>query len=96
MINKICCIGAGFVGGPTMAVLASKCPKIEFKVVDINKEKILKWNSTNLDELPVYEPGLKRLIKETSSSPFFTLNSSRVENLAYLFHGHTSWQSSQP
>ncbi len=73
MINKICCIGAGFVGGPTMAVLANKCPNLEFNVVDINKEKIEKWNNNNLDELPVYEPGLKDLInKQRNKNLFFS------------------------
>ncbi len=62
-IKKICCIGAGYVGGPTMAVIADKCPSIHVDVVDINKKRIQKWNSPNLEELPVYEPGLKEIIK---------------------------------
>ena len=78
MINKICCIGAGFVGGPTMAVLANKCPNIEFVVVDINAEKIEKWNNKNLDELPVYEPGLKDLIeKQRNKNLFFSTDINR-------------------
>ena len=48
-IRKICCIGAGYVGGPTMAVFASHCPEIEIKVVDINKERIEAWNSLNVN-----------------------------------------------
>ena len=64
-INNICCIGAGFVGGPTMAVIALKCPEIKVTVVDKSKERILAWNSKNLDLLPVYEPGLTDIIKET-------------------------------
>ena len=71
MIKKICCIGAGFVGGPTMAVMASKCPDIEFNVVDINIEKINKWNNQNLDELPVYEPGLRLLIEKFRDKNLF-------------------------
>ena len=71
MIKKICCIGAGFVGGPTMAVMASKCPDIEFNVVDINNEKINKWNNQNLDELPVYEPGLRLLIEKYRNKNLF-------------------------
>ena len=56
-VDKICCIGAGFVGGPTMSVIALKCPNIKVTVVDINQEKIDAWNG-ELDKLPVYEPGL--------------------------------------
>jgi UDPglucose 6-dehydrogenase len=58
---KVCCIGAGYVGGPTMAVIAQKCPDIEVTVVDINKQRIAEWNS---DQLPVYEPGLDVVVKE--------------------------------
>ncbi|KAF7827989.1 UDP-glucose 6-dehydrogenase 1-like [Senna tora] len=53
---KICCIGAGYVGGPTMAVIALKCPEIEVAVVDISAPRINAWNS---DQLPIYEPGLE-------------------------------------
>ena len=63
-IKNICCIGAGYVGGPTMAVIAKKCPHIEVNVVDINEDRIKKWNSKNLTELPIYEPGLSKIIKE--------------------------------
>ena len=63
-IKNICCIGAGYVGGPTMAVIAEKCPNIMVDVVDINKERIKKWNSANLEELPIYEPGLKEIIQK--------------------------------
>ena len=62
-INNICCIGAGYVGGPTMSVIASECPEIRVEVVDINNERINLWNSPNLDDLPIYEPGLKEIIK---------------------------------
>ena len=61
-INSICCIGAGYVGGPTMAVIALKCPHINVTVVDINNEKIEAWNGP-LDKLPVYEPGLSDIVK---------------------------------
>lgn len=57
---KICCIGAGFVGGPTMAVIALKAPDIEVTVVDMNAARIAAWNS---DALPVYEPGLLEVVK---------------------------------
>ncbi len=62
-IKNICCIGAGYVGGPTMAVIALKCPHINVTVVDANPEKIKAWNGP-LDSLPVYEPGLVAVVKE--------------------------------
>ena len=52
-IKTICCIGAGYVGGPTMTMMASKCPDLNFTVVDINEERIASWNSKNLLELPI-------------------------------------------
>ena len=69
-INKICCVGAGFVGGPTMAVIALKCPNIEVTVVDINPERIDAWNGP-LDELPVYEPGLKEVVAASRGKNLF-------------------------
>lgn len=51
-IERICCVGAGYVGGPTCAVIASKCPNIRVCVVDSNADRIAKWNS---EELPIYE-----------------------------------------
>ncbi len=63
-IKRICCIGAGYVGGPTMSVIASKCPDIKVHVVDINQKRIDLWNSKNLNKLPVYEPGLDSIIKK--------------------------------
>lgn len=61
-IKKICCIGAGYVGGPTMSVIAFKCPDIQVTVVDINKERIKAWNNSDLEKLPIYEPGLKEIV----------------------------------
>ncbi|MDH5751204.1 MAG: nucleotide sugar dehydrogenase [Deltaproteobacteria bacterium] len=58
-IKKIICIGAGYVGGPTMAVIADRCPEIGVTVVDINPERIAQWNS---DKLPIYEPGLEEIV----------------------------------
>ncbi|WP_442506961.1 UDP-glucose 6-dehydrogenase [Novipirellula sp. SH528] len=58
---KICCIGAGYVGGPTMAMIAKQCPEIPVHVVDLNQARIDAWNS---DELPVYEPGLDEVVRE--------------------------------
>ena len=62
-IKNICCIGAGYVGGPTMAVMADKCQDIQVEVVDLNKERIKNWNEEDLSKLPVYEPGLAEIIK---------------------------------
>ncbi len=62
-IKNICCIGAGYVGGPTMAVIALKCPEINVTVVDSNPDKIKSWNGP-LESLPVYEPGLAEIIKK--------------------------------
>ncbi|KAJ1438890.1 UDP-glucose/GDP-mannose dehydrogenase, N-terminal [Sesbania bispinosa] len=58
---KICGIGAGYVGGPTMAVIALKCPSIEVAVVDISHSRISAWNS---NKLPIYEPGLEEVVKQ--------------------------------
>ena len=59
---KICCIGAGYVGGPTMAMIALKAPQIEVRVVDMNAARIAAWNS---DRLPIYEPGLDEIVRQT-------------------------------
>lgn len=61
-IRSICCIGAGYVGGPTMAVIADRCPEIQVKVVDLNAERIAAWNDPDLSGLPVYEPGLDAVV----------------------------------
>ncbi len=68
LVKKICCIGAGYVGGPTMAMIAAKCPYIEVKVVDINAERIAAWNS---NVLPVYEPGLDEIVKKARGKNLF-------------------------
>ncbi len=62
-IRKICCIGAGYVGGPTMAVIADNCPNIQVEVVDISDQRIEKWNSDDCNDLPIYEPGLSEIIE---------------------------------
>ena len=54
-IKNICCIGAGYVGGPTMAIIAQKNPSINVTVVDINEKRIAAWNSNNLNELPFHD-----------------------------------------
>lgn len=70
-IKKICCIGAGYVGGPTMAVIAQQCPHIEVNVVDINPERIAAWNDENLDKLPIYEPGLSEVVADARGRNLF-------------------------
>ena len=70
VVKNICCIGAGYVGGPTMAVIALKCPHIKVIVVDANPEKIKAWNGP-LENLPVYEPGLLDVVKETRNRNLF-------------------------
>ena len=70
-INNICCIGAGYVGGPTMSIIAQKNPTIKVNVVDINEDKIAAWNSENLENLPVYEPGLSKVVKEARGRNLF-------------------------
>ena len=62
-IKNICCIGAGYVGGPTMSVIADNCKSIDVNVVDTNQKRIDSWNSDNLEDLPVFEPGLDEIIK---------------------------------
>jgi len=61
-IRTICCIGAGYVGGPTMAVIADRCPGIQVTVVDLNQARIDAWNDPDLSKLPVYEPGLDAVV----------------------------------
>ena len=70
-ITNICCIGAGYVGGPTMAVIAQKCPNIKVTVDDVNENRINAWNSTNDEELPIYEPGLADVVKEARGRNLF-------------------------
>lgn len=70
-IKNICCIGAGYVGGPTMSVLALKNPDIKVTVVDINEDRIAAWNDENLNNLPIYEPGLKEVVKEARGKNLF-------------------------
>eukprot|EP00889_Picochlorum_renovo_P008960 jgi/Picre1/35990/NNA_003447.t1 len=65
---KIACIGAGYVGGPTMAMIALKCPEIEVVVLDINEARIAAWNSA---KLPIYEPGLQEVVEECRDRNLF-------------------------
>src|SRR6218665_2539099 len=70
-IKNICCIGAGYVGGPTMAVIAAKCPHIKVTIVDLNEARIAAWNDENLDNLPVYEPGLADVVAQARGRNLF-------------------------
>ncbi|KCV70312.1 UDPglucose 6-dehydrogenase [Fonticula alba] len=69
---NICCIGAGYVGGPTCAVIAKMCPHARVTVVDLSQERIDAWNSPNL---PIYEPGLQEVVEEARGrNLFYTTN----------------------
>ena len=70
-IKTICCIGAGYVGGPTMAVIAQKCPKIKVHVVDLNEDKINNWNNKDLSKIPIFEPGLSDIVAKTRNKTLF-------------------------
>src|SRR5690606_10641797 len=70
-IKNICCIGAGYVGGPTMSVIAQKCPDITVTIVDINAQRIAAWNDADLSKLPVYEPGLDAVVAEARGRNLF-------------------------
>ena len=60
-VKEIVCIGAGYVGGPTMSVIAEKCPHINVTVYDLNEQRIQAWQT---DDLPIYEPGLIDVVKK--------------------------------
>jgi UDPglucose 6-dehydrogenase len=70
-ITRICCIGAGYVGGPTMAVIAKKCPHIKVTVVDLNEQRIAAWNDPDVNNIPVYEPGLSEVVAEARGRNLF-------------------------
>lgn len=69
--KRICCIGAGYVGGPTMAVIAQKNPNVIVTVVDLNKERIALWNDEDLSKLPIYEPGLSDVVADCRGRNLF-------------------------
>ena len=81
MIKNICCIGAGYVGGPTMAVIAQKCPHIKVTVVDLNQDRINAWNNEDVSLLPIYEPGLDAVVKEARGRNLFF--STEVDQAIY-------------
>lgn len=70
-IKNICCIGAGYVGGPTMSVIASQCPHLRITVVDANPDRIDAWNDADLDRLPIYEPGLADIVAQARGRNLF-------------------------
>ncbi len=84
-ITNICCIGAGYVGGPTMAVIAEKCPHIKVTVVDLNESRIAAWNSEDVNDIPIYEPGLNEIVANTrNKNLFFTTEVDRAIDEAEL------------
>jgi len=80
-VTSICCIGAGYVGGPTMVVIALKCPNIKLSVVDTNKQRIAAWNHADLDQLPIYELGLNEVFAE-----------ARERNLLFFYRCKKSYR----
>lgn len=86
-ITKICCIGAGYVGGPTMAVIAQKCPHIQVTVVDLNVDRIALWNDPNVENIPIYEPGLSDVVAEARGrNLFFSTNVDQaIEEAEMIF-----------
>ncbi|MGC4042146.1 MAG: nucleotide sugar dehydrogenase [Flavobacterium sp.] len=70
-IKNICCIGAGYVGGPTMAVIAQKCPDIKVTVVDLNEARVAAWNDKDVNNIPIYEPGLNEIVGNVRGKNLF-------------------------
>ena len=77
-VQRICCLGAGYVGGPTMAVIADRCPDIQVTVVDLNAQRIAAWNNDDLTLLPVYEPGLEAVVHERGGETFTSQRPSQM------------------
>ncbi|MGO3806859.1 MAG: nucleotide sugar dehydrogenase [Sphingobacterium sp.] len=80
-IKKIACIGAGYVGGPTMSVIAQNNPLIQVTIVDLNQDRIDAWNSEDLNELPIYEPGLAEVVAKARGKNLFF--STEIEKAIY-------------
>ena len=70
-VKSICCIGAGYVGGPTMSVIAQKNPDLKVTVVDVNAQRIAAWNTDDLSQLPIFEPGLDEVVREARGRNLF-------------------------
>ncbi|GAO16388.1 uncharacterized protein UV8b_00253 [Ustilaginoidea virens] len=96
-VGTICCVGAGYVGGPTAAVIAFENPTIKVTVVDRDRVRIRRWNSRHP---PIYEPGLHDIVRvardgtrdftfpnqdasESEAPPGQTLVASRPANLFF-------------
>ena len=85
-INNICCIGAGYVGGPTMSVIAKYCPEITVNVVDVDEKRIKKWNG-EFKSLPIFEPGLEQIVRNVRGKNLFfsTDVQSAIKNADIIF-----------
>lgn len=84
-VKSICCIGAGYVGGPTMSVIAQKNPNIKVTVVDLNAQRISDWNNDDLSKLPIYEPGLDEVVDEARwQNLFFSTDIDKAINEAQM------------
>jgi len=84
-VKSICCIGAGYVGGPTMSVIAQKNPNIKVTVVDLNAQRISDWNNDDLSKLPIYEPGLDEVVDEARGrNLFFSTDVDKAINEAQM------------
>ena len=84
-ITDICCIGAGYVGGPSCSVIALKCPDVKVTVVDKSEERIKAWNGET-DKLPVYEPGLDEVVSACrGKNLFFSTNIEAVKHAQLIF-----------
>ena len=86
-IKNICCIGAGYVGGPTMAIIADRCPHVQVEVVDLNEERIRDWNQENFEKLPIYEPGLAQIVEKCRGKNlhFSNLIKEKIEKADMVF-----------
>ena len=81
---KICVIGAGYVGGPTMTVIANNCPEIYVTLLDTDEEKVSNWNSSDLKNLPVFEPGLSELVQKNRNKNSNQKNVNYKSNIGLL------------
>ncbi|RNF03375.1 putative UDP-glucose/GDP-mannose dehydrogenase family, NAD binding domain [Trypanosoma rangeli] len=88
---KIACVGAGYVGGPTMAIIAKQCPNITIHVMDISEERIAAWNAPGpgpgeSPKLPIYEPGLSDIVYEVrDKNLFFTTDQNCIKGADVIF-----------
>ena len=90
MIRNICCIGSDYIGGPTMPVMAGRCPDVPVRVVDLNQVRVDASSDVDLSRLLVYEDGLDRVggrgrVKNTCSSRLIALSSSQLIQAKYPY-----------